>query len=305
MVKKTLAIVLVFPLFGFLFSCGSGGTGSSSAVYEIAFASSRGDNWQIYGMNADGTNQRQITNTNGTNNYPSRSSDGSLIAFVSDRDGNSEVYVMNADGSNQRNVTNDPADDYFPSWSSDGSQIAFVSDRDGDYEVYVMDADGTNPMNITNDPAQDTQPSWSPDGSRIAFSSSRDDDPISNVIQWQVYVMNADGTGQVNITNDNTKSDSFPSWSPGGSLIAFVDTFKVNRSYRTDIYVMNTDGSNQRNLTNADATKEYSPSWSPDGSQIVFTSGTPSDINAVNADGTDPRSVTMNTGANTFPSWSP
>ena len=105
------------------------------------------------------------------------------IAFVSDRDRNDEIYVMDDDGKNQRNLTNHPSDDYAPSWSPDGTRIVFMSDRDGHvpkgdvlptFEIYVMDADGGNQQNLTNDPSHDMYPAWSPDGKRIAFTSYRD-----------------------------------------------------------------------------------------------------------------------------------
>ena len=77
-----------------------------------------------------------------------------------------------------------------------------------------MNADGTNPINLTNHPADDRHPDWSPDGLRIAFSTNRDGDwekkPNDN---WEVYVMNADGTKPINLTN-HPAWDSSPSWEP-------------------------------------------------------------------------------------------
>ncbi|GIV01726.1 MAG: hypothetical protein KatS3mg015_0556 [Fimbriimonadales bacterium] len=121
-----------------------GGGGSSLPTF-IAFESTRDGNFEIYVMNADGTNQTNLTNNAAIDSGPVWSADGSKIAFVSDRDGNDEVYVMNADGTNQTRLTNNPApSDRFPVWSPDGSKIAFVSDRDGNVEIYVMNADGTS-----------------------------------------------------------------------------------------------------------------------------------------------------------------
>ena len=117
---------------------------------------------------------------------------------------------MNTDGANLINLTKHPAKDGSPDWSPDGNQIAFSSNRDGNREVYVMNADGTNPINLTNHPARDGGADWSPDGMRIAFSTNRDGNwekkPNDN---WEVYVMNADGTNPINLTNhpawDSTK----------------------------------------------------------------------------------------------------
>ena len=88
-------------------------------------------------MDADGSNQRRLTNNGYSDEAPSWSPDGHSIAFTSDRDGNTEIYVMNADGSNQRRLTNNGYSDEDPSWSPDSRSIAFTSDRSGDWEIYV------------------------------------------------------------------------------------------------------------------------------------------------------------------------
>jgi len=198
------------------------------------------------------------------------------IAFISNRDGNWEIYVMNADGSELENLTNNPADDatpswspdgkkiafvsvrdflwdYEPSWSPDGKKIAFWSNRDGNREIYVMNADGSEQRNLTNNPADDVDPSWSPDGKKIAFASRRD----GKLNFDEIYVMNADGSEQKRLTN-NLGNDDAPSWSPDGKKIAFSSDKGGNR----EIYVMNADGSEQKRLTNNPGFDAY-PSWSP------------------------------------------
>jgi len=83
----------------------------ASEKVQIAFSSERDGNYEIYVMDADGNNQRRLTNNPANESGPSWSPDGQKIAFVSTRDGNCEIYVMDADGKNQRNLTNHPADD--------------------------------------------------------------------------------------------------------------------------------------------------------------------------------------------------
>jgi dipeptidyl aminopeptidase/acylaminoacyl peptidase/uncharacterized Zn finger protein (UPF0148 family) len=108
-----------------------------------AGASAGNGNWEVFVMNPDGTQVRQLTDNDNDDRCGSWSPDGSRIAFASDRDGGDEIFVMNADGTEVRQLTDNDSWDHWPAWSPDGSRIAFVSDRDGGPEVFVMNADGT------------------------------------------------------------------------------------------------------------------------------------------------------------------
>ncbi len=186
----------------------------------ITFRSYRDGNYEIYVMNADGTNQRNLTNNPAEDSRPAWSPDGKYIAFHTTRDGNLEIYVMNSDGTNQRRLTNNPASDDGPAWSPDGTSIGFQTNRDGNYEIYVMDADGTNPRRLSNNLADDIWPAWSPDSKYIVFTFSLN-------WNWEIYVMNADGSNRRNLTN-NPAADATPAWEPaptpsnggGGCFIA-------------------------------------------------------------------------------------
>ena len=210
------------------------------------------------------------------------------VLFETNRDGNLEIYLMNPDGSQQTNLTNDPGNDSHAVWSPSGTQIAFVSSRDGNSEIYVMSADGSNPVNLSNHSDADYFPVWSPDGTRIAFMTDRESVgppildaspkllPFYNV---EVFAMNADGSGQTNLT-DNAAWDAYPSWSPDGSKIAFqsdrdddpiVPLVILPDDLGLEIYSMDADGSNPTRLSWSPEDDMY-PSWSPTGSKIVFQS---------------------------------
>src|SRR5207244_321950 len=132
----------------------------SPAGTKCAFT--RLDEWgfaQTYSMNADGTNQVDLSNNSADDYAPAWSPDGTKIAFDSDRTGLGDVFVMNADGSNQTDLTNNAgADDFDASWSPDGTQIAFDSDRDCNFHIFVMNPDGSGQAHRTNGAEDDLDP---------------------------------------------------------------------------------------------------------------------------------------------------
>jgi WD40 repeat protein len=144
-----------------------------------------------------------------------------------------------------------------------------------------MNQDGSGQTRLTFDPAEDTQPAWSPDGRRIAFFHAND-----------VFVMNADGSGQVNLTNGGgTVVNAEPDFSPDGQRIAF----QSNRNGNFDIFVMNADGGNVTQLTTTFG-NDFQPAWSPNGQRIVFRSTRDgnSEIYVMNQDGSGQTNLTLN-----------
>jgi Tol biopolymer transport system component len=268
----------------------------------------------IYTMNPDGSGVNDITQAHTDVNWsprifygdgPEWSPDGTRISAsgssVSDA-GNCcsrNVYVMNADGTNLQRLTNTPSttegEDYEPTWAPDGTWLAFTSTRSerprdpedpindsDDREIYRMDADGTNEQQLTATPSvnSDEQPSISPDGTKIAFASNRHyrffGDP-ENADLLDIYVMNADGTGEPRrLTFDaaptyplETQSQN-PAWSPDGTRIAYESTRGFEG--KGEIFVMNADGSGTPINVSNDPSWDTDPAWSPDGTQITFTS---------------------------------
>jgi hypothetical protein len=226
---------------------------------KIAFYSDRdsvpypspGYNFEIYVMDADGSNQVRLTYNPADDRIGGWSPDGSKIVFVSNRGGSGfDIYTMNSDGTNLQRLTDNSTADGSPSWSPDGSKIAFYSERDGNPEIYVMNADGQGQLRLTNNSYEDFYPAWSPDGSKIVFQSNRDGN-------FEIYLMDTDGSGQTRLTN-HSASDDWPHWSPDNSKIVFESTRDGNR----EIYVMDANGMNVTRLTNNPALDNF-PFWSP------------------------------------------
>ena len=280
---------------------------------QIAFVSRRDGNPEIYVMDANGKNQRRVTNHPGDDRSPAWAPDGKRIVFVSDRDGHvhpihgsptSEIYVIDADGRNPQNLTNSPYNDRDPSWSPDGKRVAFTALREEriNYEIYVLDVDGGNLQRLTDNPgnhSDDKSPSWSPDGKQIVFTARRAGHVENKfAITYEIYVLDVASGNQQRLTN-NRNNEWSPSWSPDGKRIAFSSDRK-GLLQNFDIYVMDVDGGNQQNLTN-NRVDDGSPSWSPDGERIAFT--TERDVYVMDADGGNPQNLSNNRHVDFGPAW--
>jgi hypothetical protein len=137
------------------------------------------------------------------------SPDGSLVAYTSAL----SIYTITADGGGHKEKLETGMPSAEMSWSPDGHRMVFGGEKHhGNADIYVMDVGSMSPIQLTDYEAFDAHPVWSPDGTKIAFSSRRDGDE-------EIYVMNADGSGVVNLTNSPGSQDRFPSWSPDGQIV--------------------------------------------------------------------------------------
>ena len=141
---------------------------------RLLFTTHRDGNLELYVMDVDGRNLRNLTRKEGYDAHPSWSPDGSRIVFESDRFGNFDICILEVASGQVVNLTDHPALDRQPTWSSDGKQIAFVSNRDGLTSIYRMAADGTGVTRLTSGHDGDWKPAWSPDGKILCFVSSRE-----------------------------------------------------------------------------------------------------------------------------------
>jgi Tol biopolymer transport system component len=178
-----------------------------------------------------------------------------------------DVVVMNADGSGQTPLTTTGVYQTVNglTWSPGGDAILFdgTTPEDGAADLFVVDADGQSaPVNLTNTPGvNESEAQWSANGRKIVFSIALQD----------IWVMNADGTGLTNLTNNEDVNVSIwrPAWSPNGRQIAFV-FMDVSVSIAPHIDVMNADGSNVTEVTSDEAFQDDAPAWSPNGRSIAF-----------------------------------
>jgi Tol biopolymer transport system component len=242
-------------------------SGSARATYpgattgRLAFAIKDGSGISnIYSVRPDGNGLVRLTNTTAFDLCPDYSRDGRLITFCSNRSGSFQIWAMNADGSNAHMVTNGNRF-IFPDYSPDASKIAFsgtAAATDIDQNVYVINADGTGLKQLTTGAGNNQFPTYSPNGKKIAFTSDR-----TGV--EQVWVMNADGSNQTQVSFSGVTEDQVPDWSPDGTRIAFAQGVSPNGH----IWVINADGTNPVQLTSGPGS-DFGTAWSPDGRQIAF-----------------------------------
>ena len=189
--------------------------------------------------------------------------------------------------------------------------IAFTSNRDVDWAaVYLMNPDGKQIRQLTDEPKYDGEPAWSPDGQKITFVSYRDLEliPEREIFLGGIYLMNADGSNPINLTQSPERPDGVSSWSPNGKQIAFSsgELFNDNILLNSDIFVMEADGANPINLTNHDAL-DQAPAWSPDGNRITFSSLRDGnwEIYVMNAEGANLTNLSNHPARDGRPDWSP
>ena len=248
------------------------GRGDNRATFmpdgkTLLFASKRSGRSQIWAIDRDGDQPRQIHQSAG-NDYGrvAPSADSSRLCLSSDRSGQNLIYVLDL-ASGRATPVSDPAYWSFgPTWSS-RDLIAFFSRKGGNViNVWTVRPDGTQPRQITDQPGESRQPWWSPDGATLAFSANR------GAGTFDVWLAEADGSNMRTIT----RGDSFeqPFWSPSGKQIAV--SASIEEPHRR-IYVMDADGSDLAPISQPANVENVHPAWSPDGRSIVFTSGTEAD----------------------------
>jgi TolB protein len=228
---------------------------------RIVFQSNQDGNWNIYTVNADGSGLTRMTDGPKAESSGSFSPDGSRILFASDRGGVNELFLIPAGGGEAVQITRDTAAGFRPVWGPDGSHILFraskpASEEDGAMgEFFRVRPDGTDAGKVTGGPRREFNPAYSPDGAKIVFDAHENGITWESGTEWDVWVMNADGSGRRNLTAGNKVNDWGPSWSPDGKTIVFVSG--LENVY--DIYVMNADGTDRRRITHWTEKRPPSP----------------------------------------------
>ncbi len=272
--------------------------GQSLFGTHIYFTSNRSGQKEIWQMDPDGGNQKQITNFRNITIQPAVSPDGSKIAFTSWAHGNPGIFVFSVDPIRDLRFYNQRADvNSSPSFTPDGKQIVWSS-KIGERNccrIFIANLDGSGLRPISSPGFIDTEPKVNPKtGNEIAFVSGRSG-------PQQVYRMNMDGTDVQRLTPGEGEASN-PSWHPNGQILAFAWT-RGFAAGKFNIFVMDVAKRDYKQLTHDEGRTEP-PSWAPDGVHLVFAStrGGRSQIWTMLADGTQARQLTTQ-GSNETPVW--
>lgn len=265
---------------------------------KISMVCDRTSKKEIYAMDFDGSNTRQITHHRSVTLSPAWSPNGDKIAYsliAKNRKNvkNTNLYEFDFKSSKIKMLSDRMGINSGAHYHPDGKKIALTMSFLGNPEIFIFDPDTKSVTRLTNNAGVDVDPNWAPDGKHLSFVSNRAGAAM-------VYRMNADGSDVRRLTFAGSYNAT-PSWSPQNNKIAFAGWIDG----RFDIFLMNPDGTNIERLTKNQGNNE-DPSFSPDGNFVVFSSSRAGSKNiyVMNIDGTFVKRLTYGLGDCVSPRWS-
>jgi TolB protein len=269
--------------------------GTSLLGTKIYFVSNRSGHKEIWVMDPDGSNQRELSHFNSISIMPAVTPDGTKIAFTSFARGNPAIFILSTDTGRRLPFYNQVASmNATPDFTPDGKQIVYSSTASGWAQIYAANIDGSNLHRISNTRALEVEPKVNPKSSGMAFVSGRSG-------PQQIFRMNMDGTDVQRLSNGEGEASN-PSWHPNGQILAFAWT----RGFATgnfNIFVMDVATRNFNQLTYG-AGRNENPTWAPDGRHLAFmsTRSGSEQIWTMLANGTQLKQLTT-AGKNWTPVW--
>ncbi|MGQ0810848.1 MAG: Tol-Pal system beta propeller repeat protein TolB [Nitrospiraceae bacterium] len=263
---------------------------------KIAYVSEQGNARELFVMDYDGHESRQVTADGFLNLMPRWSPDRRFLVFTAYRSRSTQdIDVIELATGKRWTLVSSSGLNITPALSPDGNYLAYATSKDGNSELYRLDTRTKKDERLTINPSGDLSPSWSPNGRELTFASDRGGGP-------QLFLMSADGSNVRRLTYEGDYNAA-PAWSPRGNWIAHACR-TPKKEYK--ICLITPDGQKRVQLT-AGPGVDDSPSWSPDGRHLVFSSTADgkSHIYMINTDGKDLERLTVEGAHNSAPAWSP
>ncbi len=268
---------------------------------KIAFSCDHTGKKEIYTMNFDGSEVRQITKNRSISMGASWSPDGTKLGYSlfnrhSDGTKNIDLFEYNFRSGGMRLLSNRKGINSGISYHPNGKDAAVTLSYAGNPDIYLLNVDSRTTTPLTKSVGFDVDPSFSPDGSRLAFVSSRAGKPM-------VYTLNLSNPSDVKRITFAGQYNATPNWSPDSKKIIFAGWIDSH----FDIFTVTADGSKIERFTKNEGNNE-DPSFSPDGSMVVFSSNRANHekgIYIMNSDGTNVKRLTFGLGNCSGSKWSP
>ena len=251
---------------------------STFAVADIVFLSDRDGKSNVYVMNDDGGNVRQITHTPFRKGNLAWAPDGRQIIYAPNlhsedhrKQQQIDIFMINADGTGERNLTQHPALDTTSCWSPDGKYIVFSSTRGEGWELYRMEIATREVRQLTR-LGFASAPDWSPDGKYIVFTHQTQGGRY-------IYTMRADGKNvrpllrQLRNGHFGTSliMSGFPRWSPDSRYILYRESeYLVNKWVADSILMVNVRTRYLKVLDTPKGWKINEVCWADDGDAVLF-----------------------------------
>jgi TolB protein len=263
---------------------------------QIAYSSRVGRFKELFVMDMDGSNVRQLTNDKGLAVSSSWDPTGSRLVYTSYRNRVPDLFIIDVASKGIQQLTRGDALELGAQFSRQGGKILASRVAGAGSSIVLLNPDGSIFQRLTDSGGIDVSPEWSPDNSRIVFVSNRGGGP-------QIYTMNADGGSPQRISFVASNYCTSPAWSPKGDKIAFV--CRADAGFQ--LFVTDPSGGNAQQLTSYGSNED--PDWSPDGRYLVFAStfGKKAGFGLalMRADGSNMRQLTSSRGGDFEPSWGP
>ena len=262
---------------------------------EISFSSRIGRFKELFVMDMDGSNVRQLTNERALAMSESWDPSGTRLVYTSFRNRVPDLFLMNVGSKSTKQITHTTELEIGAHFLGNDRIIASRTEG-GDSDIVILSTDGVIQRRLTQpNRAIDVSPVPSPDGSQVVFCSDRSGGP-------QIYKMGIDGSNQKRISFVNSSFCTSPAWSPTGDKIAFV----CRADGKFQVFVSDVNGENVLQLTSSGSNED--PEFSPDGRYLTFSStyfGGGYNIAIMRADGTSIKQVSKARGGDFEPAWGP
>jgi TolB protein len=263
---------------------------------KIFFVSDRSGNKEIWSMDYDGSNQKQMTSYHTISKEPVVSKDGRMFAFTTLMKGSWQIMIHSVETGKKLPFYNPVSSTIeTPEFTPDQRRVLYAASMNGWVNICIADATGGNMNQLTHVRTQEVSPKVNPaTGRDVLYISGR-----SGI--EQLWKMSVEGGDAEMVTNGEGYVAN-PSWNPNGQLIAFAWT-KGFEPGSYNIFIMDLATKRLVQLTSSNG-KNENPWWAPDGAHLVYqsTHGRSTQIYTMLADGTHPQQLTTQ-GNNTQPVW--